>query len=113
MKPTTSQWAAPSGAILLSAILAVWVLALPNDYQDHHNWPVLLVITAFVFGIIGLCKLFWLAIPACKTAQALFGLGFVLMLICWLGASSIPGVIVGAVVTLIGAGMMALQSSRQ
>ncbi len=101
--------------IILAASIAayVWIAFLPANYDQHHEWPVLVGLAALVFGIYGAATLFWSAVPRQHTAKVFFYLGIGLMLLCWLAVPSLAGVIVGAVATLIGAALMVLQAQTR
>lgn len=111
-KTAKSAWIAPAAAVLVSIVLAAWFYSIPESYHEHHEWPAAVAVIAFVLFLYGAANLFWASVPTGKLSQTLFSLGVVLMLLCWLALHSIPGVIVGAVVSLIGFAMLILQHRR-
>jgi len=106
------SWIAPTITLLVAIILGATVFKLPDSYLDHHSWPPIAALTSVVFAIWGGGHLFWCVIPASKVPEVLLCLGGALMLFCWLMISSICGVIVSGVVTLMGFGLLMYQHTR-
>ncbi|HWD17833.1 MAG TPA: hypothetical protein VHB20_01025 [Verrucomicrobiae bacterium] len=101
------------GEILAAAVLCVCYGAIPAHYHSHHEWPLLLLLFAASFFAAGFAGLFWCAVPEQKTELALFNIGLVTTLACVVIFHSVAGMIVGAVYTVMGAGLRLLQIPRR
>jgi hypothetical protein len=101
------SWLIPAAILVASIVLGVYIYSLPYDYNLKHEWPDLAWFVAIVFGFYGAGGLLFAIIPRRSLPRTLLTFGVAMMLACWLITPSVAGVIVGAVATLIGGGMMA------
>jgi hypothetical protein len=107
---TWRTWLGPVASLVIGGGTCVFCLAiLPATYHEHHEWPAAAALAGCVFFFAGAADLFWSCIRAERRARVLFFLGLIIMLGAFLFAQSIPGILVGGFVTLVGFGGIAIQ----
>jgi hypothetical protein len=104
---TIPAWILPLVVAIFGIGASFSLRLVPDQYLEHHDWPAIISVIGLVVFLWGLARLVFTVVKPEHRGIAVVLTGVCIMLFCWLVSNSLPGIVVGGFVAVIGMNLFA------